>query len=84
MQKCQEYRINRVCAAGYKVIFYHFVRLIIEGGLQWRAAYIFFVYFIERHRWRSSFLEYVFSTNSFLAFYSLQQHVHIRHRRKYV
>jgi len=35
-------------AAAYKVIFYHFVWLVIEGGLH------FFLYFIERYRWRSS------------------------------
>jgi len=28
----------RLYAAAYKVIVYHFVRLIIEVGLQWRAA----------------------------------------------
>jgi len=38
----------RLYTAGYKVIFNNFVQLVIEGGLQWRAAYIFFCLFYQK------------------------------------
>ena len=55
-----------------KLCFYHFVRLIMEGGL-----HFLFLYFSDSYRWPPSFLGYVSSTKpSFFAFYSLQHHVH--------
>jgi len=55
MHRCQEYYDKfavtvfiRLYAAAYKVIFYLFVRLMIEGGLQWRAAYIFYFLILSK------------------------------------
>jgi len=48
---------------------------------QERITFLFF-YFIERHRWRCLSLATFCRRYSF-AFYFLQHHVHIRHRRDY-
>jgi len=40
--------IIRLYIAAYKVSFYHFVRLIIEDGLHWRAAYIFYLFILSK------------------------------------
>ena len=61
------------CKRQFIVFFHHFVRLMIKG-----VFHFLFLYLVKRYyRWRS-----VFSwLRSFFAFYPLQHHAHIRHRR---
>jgi len=55
---------------------------MIKDGLQSRAAYIFYFFTVLQDiNHAQSFLGCVFFEQALFTFYSLQHHVHIRHRR---
>ena len=72
------YGIYSIVNRGLWIFFHYFMRLIVKSGLQ----FLFF-YPIKRNRWRSAFPRPRFVEHSLFAFYSLQHHVHIRHKRDY-
>jgi len=71
------YRIYSIVKAWFIKFFSSFRAAYNQGRLR------FFLYLIEWYRWRPVFPWLRFFYQTLFTFYSLQHHVHIRHRRDY-